>query len=105
MADAGDEAMEERCPECTEVVREAGLGEGALDGGSETGSYEKFSMRLACMRDFWSVEDKLRKSSSAWGLSGPSWDMLEVPVSSATSLTACSGSISSWTSLKRTDCG
>jgi len=30
MADAGDEAMEERCPECTEVVLEAGLGEGAL---------------------------------------------------------------------------
>lgn len=38
IAEAGDEAMEERCPECTEVVREAGLGDGARDGGSETGS-------------------------------------------------------------------
>jgi hypothetical protein len=30
MADAGDDAMEERCPECAEAVREAGVGEGAL---------------------------------------------------------------------------
>lgn len=65
MADAGDPGMEERCPECAEAVREAGEGEGAREGGSETGSKEKFSMRLACIRDFWSVDDRLRSSSSA----------------------------------------
>lgn len=60
---------EARCPECPDVVREAGEGDGALsvsavcpkshmfnaqltrDGGSETGSKEKFSMRLAWQRD------------------------------------------------------
>jgi len=52
MADAGDDGMEERCPECAEAVREAGDGEGAREGGSETGSKEKFSMRFACIRDF-----------------------------------------------------
>jgi hypothetical protein len=30
MADAGDDGMEERCPECAEAVREAGAGDGAL---------------------------------------------------------------------------
>ena len=30
MADAGDDGIEERCPECAEAVREAGDGEGAL---------------------------------------------------------------------------
>lgn len=35
------------------------------EGGSETGSNEKFSMRLAWQRDFWRIEDKLRSSSSA----------------------------------------
>lgn len=73
------------------------------DAGSETGSNEKFSMRFACMRDFCRVEDKLRSSSSAWGLNGPSSGAFAVPVTSATSLTASLGSISSWTSLKRTD--
>lgn len=73
------------------------------EGGSETGSKEKFSMRFACMRDFWSVVDRLRSSSSAWGLSGPVCGAFAEAVRSATSLTACSGSISSWTSLKRTD--
>jgi hypothetical protein len=73
------------------------------DGGSETGSNEKFSMRFACMRDFWRVVDKLRSSSSAWGLNGPSCGAFAEPVRSATSLTAWSGSISSRTSLKRTD--
>lgn len=29
MAEAGEEGMEERCAECPEIVREAGLGEGA----------------------------------------------------------------------------
>lgn len=73
------------------------------DGGSETGSKEKFSMRLAWQRDFWSVEDKLRSSSSACGLNGPSRGALPVPVRSDTPCTAASGSISSLTSLKRTD--
>lgn len=104
MADAGDDGMEERCPECAEAVREAGDGEGAREGGSETGSKEKFSIRFACIRDFWRVDDRLRRSSSAWGLNGPSGCALSVPVSSATSLTASSGSISWLTSLKRTDC-
>lgn len=30
MAEAGEEGMEERCAECPEAVREAGVGEGAL---------------------------------------------------------------------------
>jgi hypothetical protein len=30
MAEAGDDGMEERCAECAEAVREAGVGEGAL---------------------------------------------------------------------------
>lgn len=101
---AGEEAMDERCAEWAETVREAGLGEGAREGGSETGSKEKFSMRFACMRDFWSVDDRLRSSSSAWGLSGASWlGGLAEAVRWATSWTASEGSISSWTSLKRTD--
>ena len=74
------------------------------DGGSDTGSKEKFSMRFACILDFWSVDDRLRSSSSAWGLNGLSCASFAVPVRSATSLTACSGSISSLTSLKRTVC-
>jgi hypothetical protein len=74
------------------------------DGGSETGSKEKFSMRVACILDFWRVVDELRSSSSAWGLNGSSCGSLAVPVRSATSLTACSGSISWLTSLKRTVC-
>jgi hypothetical protein len=61
-------------------------------------------MRFACILDFCSVDDRLRSSSSAWGLSGPSCGSLAVPVRPATSLTACSGSISSLTSLKRTVC-
>jgi hypothetical protein len=61
-------------------------------------------MRFACILDFWSVVDRLRSSSSAWGLNGPSCASFAVPVRSATSLTACSGSISSLTSLKRTVC-
>lgn len=61
-------------------------------------------MRFACIRDFCRVDDRLRRSSSAWGLNGPSGCALSVPVSSATSLTASSGSISWLISLKRTDC-
>lgn len=30
MADAGEDGMEERCPECADAVRDAGLGEGAF---------------------------------------------------------------------------
>lgn len=95
MTEAGEEGMEERCAECPEIVREAGLGEGAREGGSETGSNEKFSMRFACMRDFWRVDDRVRSSSSAWGLNGPCWGALAGLVRSATSRTACAGSISS----------
>jgi hypothetical protein len=81
-------------------------GEGCVltrDGGSETGSKEKFSIRLAWHRDFCSVDDRLRSSSSACGLSGPLRGALPVPEMSATTWTAALGSISSVTSLKRTD--
>jgi hypothetical protein len=36
-----------------------------LEGGSETGSKEKFSMRFAWTRDCCNVEDRLRSSCSA----------------------------------------
>jgi hypothetical protein len=75
-----------------------------LDGGSETGSNEKFSMRLAWQRDFCSVVDRLRSSSSASGLIGPSRAPFPDPVRSHSGSTAFSGSISWLTSLKRTDC-
>lgn len=58
--------IDERCwedwPDC---VREAGEGDGALEGGSETGSKEKFSMRFAWTRDCCSVDERLRSSCSA----------------------------------------
>jgi hypothetical protein len=60
-------------------------------------------MRLAWHRDFCSVTERLRSSASAWALNGPSRASLAVPVSSAMRWTAISGSISSLTSLKRTD--
>lgn len=96
---------EVRCPEWPEGVLVAGEGDGARDGGSETGSKQKFSMRFAWQRDFWRVEDKLRSSSSAWGLNGPSRGALPMPVRSETCWTAAAGSISWLTSLKRTDWG
>jgi hypothetical protein len=79
-------------------------GQLTLEGGSETGSNEKFSMRLAWQRDFCSVDDKLRSSSSAAALKGPSASR-PAPVRSHSPSTAFSGSISWLTSLKRTDGG
>jgi hypothetical protein len=84
-----------------EHVRDALL---TLEGGSETGSKEKFSIRFAWQRDFCSVDDRLRSSSSADALSGPSASLPD-PVISRMLSTAFSGSISSLTSLKRTDGG
>lgn len=74
------------------------------EGGSETGSKEKFSMRFACTRDCCRVEDRLRSSCSACGLNG-SFDVSPAPVRPVTCWRAPSGSISWFTSLKRTDCG
>jgi hypothetical protein len=76
-----------------------------LDGGSETGSKEKFSILFAWHRDCWSVDEMLRSSSAACGLKGPSRASLPEPVSSHNVSTAFAGSISSLTSLKRTDWG
>jgi len=60
-------------------------------------------MRRAWQRDFCSVTERFRSSSSAWTLNGPSRASLPDPVISAMRSTAFSGSISSWTSLKRTE--
>jgi hypothetical protein len=104
MADAGEDGpvpTERReWPDC---VREAGEGEAARDGGNETGSKEKFSSLRAWQRDFCRVEDKFRSSSSACGERGPSLNAFGSPEMLETLSTACAGSISSWTSLKRTD--
>ena len=60
-------------------------------------------MRFAWQREVWSVEDKLRISSSAWGLSDSCGGEWPVPVRSDTWSTASTGSISWLTSLKRTE--
>lgn len=75
------------------------------DGGRDTGSKEKFSMRFAWMRDCCNVEDKLRSSCSACGLNGSFVAVSPAPVRPVTCWRAPSGSISWLTSLKRTDCG
>lgn len=108
MAGAGELGpvpREERWPECPDCTLEAGEGEGAREGGSETGSKEKCSMRLAWQRLFCNVDERFRSSSSALGLKGPSRGSLPDSVRSAILCTAASGSISSLTSLKRTDWG
>lgn len=104
MAEVGGDGrgpMEARWPECADVVRVAGEGEGALEGGSETGSKEKFSIRLAWQRELWILFDRLRISFSASGSSCSVWWWLD---SGEAAAGAAEGSISSFTSLKRTAC-
>jgi hypothetical protein len=60
-------------------------------------------MRFAWQREFWSVEDKLRISSWAWGLNDSCGGVSPAPVRSDTWRTASTGSISCVMSLKRTD--